>query len=83
MAQERLKWTADGQDRLELRRPGADGTTGSPAATGADNDAEEHEDAADRRHGSNYLWAELMRRSSGLDVLDDVFVALTGKALRD
>ena len=40
----------------------------SPTATGG-NDAEEHSDAVGCRHGSNYLWAELMRRSLGLDVL--------------
>ena len=44
------------------------GTMSSPAATGG-NDAEEHSDAVGCRHGSNYLWVELMRRSLGLDVL--------------
>ena len=45
------------------------GAIGSPAVTGGDDDAEEHPDAADRGHGINYPWAELMRRSLGLDVL--------------
>ena len=44
------------------------GAMSSPAATGV-NDAEEHSDAVGCRHGSNYLWAKLMRRSLGLDVL--------------
>ena len=44
------------------------GAMSSPAATGV-NDAEEHCDAVGCRHASNYLWAELMRRSLGLDVL--------------
>ena len=38
-------------------------------APGADEKAKEPADAAGCRHGSNYLWAELMRRSLGLDVL--------------
>ena len=38
------------------------------AATAADEDVEGRSDEADRCHG-NYLWAELMRRSLGLDVL--------------
>ena len=29
---------------------------------------EAHPETADRRHGRNYLWAELMRRSMALDV---------------
>jgi hypothetical protein len=45
------------------------GTTSSPAASGANDVAEEPSDAVTCRHGSNYLWAELMRRSLGLDVL--------------
>ena len=39
----------------------------SPGA--AAETADGHLDAADCRHTRNYLWAELMRRSPGLDVL--------------
>jgi hypothetical protein len=39
------------------------GGTDSPAPTAADDDVVEHPDGADRCHGSNYLWAALMRRS--------------------
>ena len=45
------------------------GTTSSPADSGANDDAEEHSDAVTCRHGGNYLWAELMRRSLRFDVL--------------
>ena len=45
------------------------GTTDNAAATGATDEGEKHAEAADCRHGNNYLWAELMRRSLGLDVL--------------
>jgi uncharacterized protein YbaR (Trm112 family) len=45
------------------------GRTDSPVPAAADDDVVEHSDGADRCHGSNYLWAELMRRSLGLDVL--------------
>ena len=45
------------------------GTKSSPAATGANDDDEEPSDAVGCRHGTNYLWAELMRRNLGLDVL--------------
>ena len=45
------------------------GTTDNAAATGATDEAEKPGDAADCCHGNNYLWAELMRRSLGLDVL--------------
>ena len=117
VAQDRLQLTDDGQVRLELRRPWADGTThllfdpvellerlaaltprprislilyygvlapraawrslvvqfGAAASPGAaaepDAAADGHLDAADCRHTRNYLWAELMRRSLGLDVL--------------
>ena len=117
VSEERLELTGDGQVRLALRRPWADGTThllfdpvellerlaaltprprinlilyhgvlapraawrslvvqfgavASPA-TAADPDAaaDGHPEAVDCRHRRNYLWAELMRRSLGLDVL--------------
>ena len=117
VAQERLHWTDDGEVRLELRRPWADGTSHllfdpvellarlaaltprprinlilyhgvlgpraawrslvvqfgttdgpNPAVDSAVAD-EVHPETADRRHGRNYLWAELMRRSMGLDVV--------------
>jgi hypothetical protein len=42
-------------------RPAAGAEPGEAAAP--------HAEAADCRHGRNYLWAELMRRSLGLDVL--------------
>ena len=45
------------------------GSESRPDATGGNDDAEEHADAVGCRHGNNYLWAELMRRSLGLDVL--------------
>ena len=117
VSQERLQWTDDGQVRLELRRPWADGTThllfdpvellerlaaltprprinlilyhgvlgpraawrsvvvqfgttDGPSAGAESAPANEaHPETADRRPGRNYLWAELMRRSMGLDVL--------------
>ena len=117
VAQDRLQLTDDGQVRLELRRPWADGTThvlfnpvellerlaaltprprinlvlyfgvlapraawrslvvqfGAPASPSAaaepDVVGDGHLEAADCRHTRNYLWAELMRRSLGLDVL--------------
>ena len=117
VARERLHWTDDGQVRLTLRRPWADGTTHllfdpvellerlaaltprprinlilyhgvlapraawrrlvvqfgtvvSPAPGAEPDDvAEEHPDAPDCPHGGNRLWAELMRRSLGFDVL--------------
>jgi CTP:molybdopterin cytidylyltransferase MocA len=43
--------------------------TGTPGPIEADDDVEEDPAEADCCHGSNYLWAELMRRSLGLDVL--------------
>ena len=117
VAQDHLQLTDDGQVRLALRRPWADGTThllfdpvellerlaaltprprinlilylgvlapraawrslvvqfGAAASPGAtaepDAAADGHPEAADCRHTRNYLWAELMRRSLGLDVL--------------
>ena len=46
------------------------GAAASPgAAAEPDAAADGHLDAADCRHTRNYLWAELMRRSLGLDVL--------------
>lgn len=46
------------------------GAAASPgAAADPDAAADDHLDATDRRHTRNYLWAELMRRSLGLDVL--------------
>jgi len=46
------------------------GAAASPgAAADPDAAADGHLDATDRRHTRNYLWAELMRRSLGLDVL--------------
>ncbi|MDA1095529.1 MAG: transposase [Acidobacteria bacterium] len=45
------------------------GSESRPDATGGNDDAEEHVDAVGCRHGHNYLWAELMRRRLGLDVL--------------
>ena len=46
------------------------GAAASPgAAADPDAAAADHLDATDRRHTHNYLWAELMRRSLGLDVL--------------
>ncbi len=46
------------------------GTTDGPS-TAADSAAADgaHPETADRRHGRNYLWADLMRRSLDLDVL--------------
>ncbi len=45
------------------------GTTDNAVATGATDEAQKHAAAAECCHGNNYLWAELMRRSLGLDVL--------------
>ena len=45
------------------------GAADGPDATQADNDPEPRPDPAGCSHGCNYLWAELMRRSLGLDVL--------------
>ena len=46
------------------------GTTDGPSAAAESAAADEvHPKTADRRHGPNYLWADLMRRSMGLDVL--------------
>ena len=46
------------------------GTAGNPdAAADPDAPADDPRHAADCRHTRNYLWAELMRRSLGLDVL--------------
>jgi len=44
-------------------------TTDNAVATGATDEAEKHADTADCCHGNNDLWAELMRRNLGLDVL--------------
>ena len=45
------------------------GTTDGPNAAADSVTADKtHPETADRRHGRNYLWAELMRRSMGLDV---------------
>ena len=114
--QERFTWTADGQVRVELRRPWSDGTTHlvfdppellerlaalvprprvnltlyhgvlAPRAAwrarvveyGRAEDSTPESDAqvADTTAGAirpgrwNYRWAELMRRTLGLDVLD-------------
>ena len=115
IAQERLEWTADGQVRLALKRPWADGTTHlpfepvelleplaaltprprinlvlyhgvlAPRATwrslvvrfGAETNAGAASrtdvsvsGAQDRRQRTNDLWANLMRRSFGIDVLE-------------
>ncbi len=103
MAQDRLQLTDEGQVRLELRRPWADGTTHllfdpvellerlaaltprprinlilyhgvlAPRAAWRSLVVQfgtaGSPDAAACRHRRNYLWAELMRRSLGLDVL--------------
>ena len=117
VAQDHLQLTDEGQVRLELRRPWANGTThllfdpvellerlaaltprprinlilyhgvlapraawrsrvvqfGAAASPGAaaepDAAADGHLKAAACRHTRNYRWAELMRRSLGLDVL--------------
>lgn len=45
------------------------GKTPDPTARDAHEGAEEHPDGMDRSHGHNYPWAELMRRSLGLNVL--------------
>ena len=117
VSQERLRWTDDGQVRLELRRSWSDGTThllfdpvellerlaaltprprinlilyhgvlgpraawralvvqfgttdGPSAAADSVPADKAHPETADRRPVRNSLWAELMRRSMGLDVL--------------
>ena len=45
------------------------GTESGPDVASANDGTEEHADAVGCRHGNNYVWAELMRRSLGLDVL--------------
>ena len=45
-----------------------DTTDGRRAAAESAATDEAHPETADRRHGRNYLWAELMRRSMALDV---------------
>ena len=58
-----------GAFQLRHRRVDVGDRDPSPADSGANEDAEEHSAAVTCRHGGNYLWAELMRRSLGLDVL--------------
>ena len=46
------------------------GTTDGPNTAAESAAADEaHPETADCRHGRNYLWADLMRRSMGLDVV--------------
>ena len=46
------------------------GTTDGPSTAAESAAADEaHPETADRRHRRNYLWADLMRRSMGLDVV--------------
>ena len=55
------------QPNTEFSAAGAAASPG--AAAEPDAAADGHLDAADCRHTRNYLWAELMRRSLGVDVL--------------
>jgi hypothetical protein len=72
VARERLSVTSAGHVRLQLPQPWADGTTHlvfDPTSLGGDAELDAHTPAADRRRARGRLWADLMRRTFGFDVL--------------